>query len=96
MLVWTRTDRHSEVERREPCALGEMWKRTGFMRHADEFWLLARLTLDKARYHQPADGSGAASIFNTGGARAAGVTYDDNDMEQVRNLVSDFQGLCFI
>lgn len=94
MMVWTRTDPREEVERRELCALEGMWKRIGFMRHADEFWLLAQVTLDKAKYPL-VGGDGVMSFFDAGNAPAAGVTYDDSDMKQVRDLISTFQNLSF-
>ncbi|KAJ2898193.1 hypothetical protein MKZ38_004119 [Zalerion maritima] len=95
MLPWTQADHHNKGNHSEPCAPQDMWKRTGFMRHADEFRLLAEVTLNNMK-HPLESGDSCISSLDTGNTRAAGLTYDESDMKQVRNLASAFQNLSFI
>lgn len=93
--LWTQTDHQDQVERREASGPEDMWRRTGFMRHAEEFWLLAQVTLDNMK-HPQAYGDVAISGLDAGIARVARLTYNDNDMEQVRHMVTAFQDLSFL
>jgi hypothetical protein len=77
-----------------------MWKRIGFFRHAPEFWLLASIILDRISaqnaFHldfsvsgdrvcsKPADDKPLDPILNK---------YDQTSMQQVNDLIADFQNV---
>jgi hypothetical protein len=67
-----------------------MWKRPGFMRHAPEFWLLARLFLERLSTENTASdftGNTVSPASLSGGL----VKYDESDMSQVKSLIYDFK-----
>lgn len=63
---------------------GDTWKRIGFMRHAGEFWLLAKLILERFQHLQN-DETEAADP-----GRGVLHQYDDTDMSQVNRLIMEF------
>lgn len=60
-----------------------MWKRIGFMKYASEYWLLASLLLDRicATDHQPVQDLQQPLLQQ----------YDQTSMQQVNDLIADFQ-----
>lgn len=107
--VWQAYIQHISIDQRHsPIPLDsqdigpeEMWKRIGFMRHAEEYWLLAKLMVDNlSRNEQSSDHvSQWASGFETStlsNAEACSANpllneYDETSMEQVNALIADFQ-----
>lgn len=77
-----------------------MWKRIGFMRHASEYWLLASLKLDRiciAERQSLEEDQGAeaspTNIPSVSGQIDHPVLqkYDETSMQQVNDLIADFQ-----
>lgn len=66
-----------------------MWQRVGFCRHAGDFWLLAKIKVDRL--------SAADAAQNGSATRAVEDTdpilnkYDQTSMRQVNDLISEFQ-----
>jgi hypothetical protein len=73
-------------------AARDMWRRIGFMRHAHEFWLLANLIVDRMST-KSALGISPHSITSDHGPVADPVlhAYDQNNMRQVNELITDFE-----
>lgn len=79
----------------------EMWKRVGFMRHAEEYWLLAKLMVDNLSHNeeirfgtnQSPSEHGRISFSATEGRSVDPLLneYDETSMEQVNALIADFQ-----
>jgi hypothetical protein len=79
----------------------EMWKRVGFMRHAEEYWLLAKLMVDNLSHseetlvgtNQSTSEHGRMSIGAPEGRSVDPLLneYDETSMEQVNALIADFQ-----
>ncbi|CAI4215964.1 unnamed protein product [Parascedosporium putredinis] len=89
MRLWTQSGHQDELKCGDSFTGKDMSKRVGFMRHADEFWLLAQVTLNDMR-----DPLRRRDIV--GKARVASIAYDEADMEHVRNIVSGFQHLAIV
>jgi hypothetical protein len=62
-----------------------MWKRSGFWRHAPEYWLLANLYLDRMEYGISVgpDGEGAQSFDPR-------PQHDETSMSWLRDLITKF------
>lgn len=86
----------------------DMWRRTGFMRHSPEYWLLAHLVInrlsaagsDSRSARLLSRGLGLYSVDSTARASAEDTTgdplltkYDETSMRQVNDLISQFQGI---
>lgn len=101
-------DKFSVDQRHSPIPLGspdlepeEMWKRVGFMRHAEEYWLLAKLMVDNISRNEETPVHTNQSVSDHGriflnAAEGRSVTpllheYDETSMEQVNALIADFQ-----
>lgn len=73
--------------------MGDLWKRVGFMRHSPEYWLLAKLLVD--RLSSPVDrilGSDSAHLETVGEMHEPILTrYDQTSMLQVNDLITGFQ-----
>lgn len=73
------------------------WKRIGFFRNAPEYWLLARVMLERveaARQRIEAN----EVFFGSGDARDSGIPptlakFDETSMAQLRNFITSFQEL---
>jgi hypothetical protein len=73
---------------------GNMWQRTGFMRHSPEYWLLANLLVNRlSRTADAAPGFSEAAV--TGGATPEPILrkYDQTSMRQVNDLIAEFQNV---
>ena len=82
----------------EPMTPSNMWKRVGFSRFADEYWLLARLITEKMKA-----AAEQVELFGNPGVDSLAPTevpdddeailssYDETSMQQVNNLISDVQ-----
>lgn len=70
----------------------DMWKRIGFMRHAQELWLLANLITERM-YHKRASGGVLDQGMNNRGAGVDPVLneFDQNNMRQVNELITSFE-----
>lgn len=75
-----------------------MWKRTGFLRHAPEYWMLAKLIVEriwaKAELHDspPEDFPLPGHVATQEGPSEPLLgKYDDTSMKQVNDLISEFQ-----
>lgn len=107
--VWEAYIQHvSADQRHSPILSGledlepeEMWKRIGFMRHAEEYWLLAKLMVDNVSHNEGSTvhASQGASMYGiptfshaeTQSANPLLNEYDETSMEQVNALIADFQ-----
>ena len=87
----------------EQMTPSNMWKRVGFSRFADEYWLLAKLITEKMKASSQTvdifernrsdavEGSLLSTSANPGDDEAILPRYDENRMRQVNDLISDFQ-----
>ncbi|KAK5057769.1 hypothetical protein LTR84_011770 [Exophiala bonariae] len=107
--VWQAYIQHISIDQRhspipldsQDLEIEEMWKRVGFMRHAEEYWLLAKLMVDnltrnaQATVHPSQGVSGleipTVSIVKARSANPLLNEYDETSMEQVNALIADFQ-----
>lgn len=80
----------------------DMWRRLGFMRHAEEYWLLAKLIVDSLAHRKSgfavvgAEARIPGSLFTrdsaeTHEARPLLRNYDETSMQQVNELIADLQ-----
>ncbi|KAL5360219.1 hypothetical protein BJX96DRAFT_175083 [Aspergillus floccosus] len=71
-----------------------MWQRVGFCRHAGDFWLLAKVKVDRL---SAADVSQDKSVLEEGDDNDSSLVdpilnkYDQTSMRQVNDLISEFQ-----
>lgn len=65
-----------------------MWKRLGFVQHADEFWVLAKLVLERLR---KAQGTEMSSAPSWNGVEQHDLNYDESEMSQVSRLIEEFR-----
>jgi hypothetical protein len=77
---------------------GAMWKRVGFMRNAPEFWLLAKLVLERletGRHEE--DGTDSLGSGKRSDVPSLGFPvldkYDETSMSQVNDIITMFQRL---
>ncbi|KAH6871499.1 C2H2 type zinc finger domain-containing protein [Thelonectria olida] len=73
---------------------GNMWRRTGFMRHSPEYWLLANLMVNRlSRTLEPQPNFNEAVL--TGGSTPDPILskYDQTSMRQVNDLIAEFQNV---
>lgn len=70
----------------------DAWKRIGFMRYADEFWRLGLIIYKQTEYMRSLKIDGNRG---PGGSMHKGFlkSFDDTSMEQVHELIMDFQGV---
>lgn len=81
-----------ELKDLDQFAPDDVWKRTGFIRHAPEYWLLARVVVE--RQAKLAAASGASRKGKEKGAGKIGgllMKFDETSMEQVNSLMKWFQ-----
>ncbi|KIX94601.1 uncharacterized protein Z520_09647 [Fonsecaea multimorphosa CBS 102226] len=103
LVRFSRESRHSTVKHDiDLLAPDDMWRRVGFMRHANEYWYLANLMVERLSAPPPA-GATQAAVEASGQAQsplsASGNEtisplldkYDETSMQQVNALISDFQ-----
>ena len=78
----------------------EMWKRVGFMRNAPEFWLLAKIVLERLESdHRQEEETN--SFVDSSGKRTDNLPlgspvlekYDETSMGQVNHIITMFQRL---
>jgi hypothetical protein len=95
----------SQSTRHEPL-LGEqlipenMWKRTGFLRNAPEYWMLATLIVERISAKVNISGSRPEeSLFagqtsgQDGPLEPLLGKFDDTSMKQVNELIAEFQNI---
>ncbi|CAK7234542.1 hypothetical protein SEUCBS140593_008978 [Sporothrix eucalyptigena] len=82
----------------DTTAPDDMWRRTGFMRHSPEYWLLAHLVIDRLSAQQPKHlhmgmhHTGMHVADNT--ARDPILAkYDETSMRQVNDLISQLRNV---
>lgn len=82
----------------EAITPSNMWKRIGFSRFADEYWLLAKLITEKMKMsaqrsdpHSRPAALGAAASNMPSDDEAILTKYDETSMRQVNSLIADFQ-----
>ncbi|EXJ91674.1 hypothetical protein A1O3_00224 [Capronia epimyces CBS 606.96] len=73
------------------------WKRIGFYRNAPEYWLLARIMLEKVESSRQTANAGE-SLLGREDWRRTGVSpilsrFDETSMDQVNDLITSFQPL---
>ncbi|KAH8907493.1 hypothetical protein BR93DRAFT_936892 [Coniochaeta sp. PMI_546] len=93
--LWlTRQQVHGLVEP-DPTDPQDAWKRSGFMRFAQEFWGLAYIIYKQPMYMQSLQRDGNRG---PGGSLRKGFlpNFDDSSMGQVHELVIRFQDLSFV
>ncbi|EXJ57776.1 uncharacterized protein A1O5_12334 [Cladophialophora psammophila CBS 110553] len=100
---FARDSHHSTVKcDMEVLAPDDMWRRVGFMRHANEYWYLANLMVQRLSMPPLTDPSESAveasgqaqSPLSASGNESVGPLlekYDETSMQQVNTLISDFQ-----
>lgn len=92
--------RYSITQRHSPRPIGEddldsMWQRIGFYHSSDEYWMLAKLMVDRvttSKHHER--DQALKDGFSTDDARARDgllAKYDETSMSQVNELIADFQ-----
>lgn len=76
---------HATVDSESPTlAPHDMWKRIGFMQHSHEFWLLAKLIVERMMLKSAAEfGQDSDKVLNK---------FDQNNMQQVNELIASFEG----
>ncbi|KEF62504.1 uncharacterized protein A1O9_00477 [Exophiala aquamarina CBS 119918] len=107
--VWqTYIQKFSVDQRHSPIPLGsqdlepeEMWKRVGFMRHAEEYWLLAKLMVDNLSCSEESPVTEKHIVSDHGRVSFDATEcrsvdpllneYDETSMEQINALISDFR-----
>ncbi|RGP78351.1 hypothetical protein FLONG3_3487 [Fusarium longipes] len=80
---------------RQDISPGDLWRRVGFMRHSPEYWLLAKLLVD--RLSTPLDtipSSDETLVEATSATHEPILTrYDQTSMLQVNDLITGFQNV---
>lgn len=75
------------------------WQRVGFMRHSPEYWLLARLLVDRQEYQDSLEDDASSGEVPDFSAALAGETtlsspslskFDQTSMRQVNDVISEF------
>lgn len=103
---FSKDPRHAPVtSSMQDLAPNEMWKRVGFIRYADEYWLLSKLMVD--RLLKTFEGANHDAIVDPAsqGQRPVNISgpesvspllnqYDQTSMQQINALISDFQKVC--
>jgi hypothetical protein len=73
----------------------DMWKRIGFMRNAPEFWLLAKIVLERLESARKTAeiADSVIGVDDRRGSLSQSVLdkYDETSMNQVNELIKDFQ-----
>ncbi|CAK7226337.1 hypothetical protein SBRCBS47491_006196 [Sporothrix bragantina] len=86
----------------DTTAPDDMWRRTGFMRHSPEYWLLAHLVIDRlsSQQQEAANRNLYTSMHHTGmhafdnTARDPILAkYDETSMRQVNDLISQLRNV---
>ena len=90
----------ADLEQGNNSSTREMWKRSGFMRNAPEFWLLAKIVLERLEStldnEEAADDLLGVSDGNRGSSTLSSSVldkYDETSMSQVNALITGFQKL---
>lgn len=76
-------------------ATGGMWKRSGFIRHAPEYCLLAKVILERVQTEQalPLTDRLPVDSGHQGGQRPVLDKYDETSMSQINQLITSFQDM---
>jgi len=89
-----------EEASRSSFDVSQMWKRVGFTRHAPEFWLLAKIVLERleADRRQPegthSSGNECGNIIDVLSLGSPVLDkYDETSMGQVNDIITMFQRL---
>jgi hypothetical protein len=83
---------HRMVDCNSPTlSVEEMWRRVGFMRHAEEFWLLATLITECMARRSAAIDSDCPGDNTDEIANPVLNKFDQNDMRQVNELIVSFE-----
>ncbi|KAH6884843.1 hypothetical protein B0T10DRAFT_577204 [Thelonectria olida] len=93
--LWDQGTHLQELMNRTHPACNEMWKRVGFFRHADEYWLLAKLMLERWKSKTEGDSEGPNSILLENDTDSLEASYDESDMKNIHQMISDFQKMGF-
>jgi hypothetical protein len=87
----------NKIAQRLIPAESDMWKREGIMKHAQEYWLLARIMLErKASSQQEREVGDGRSNFNSelhDDVLPEQEKYDETSMSQLNALLTSFQAL---
>jgi hypothetical protein len=83
---------HNIVNSDDPLLMPhEMWRRVGFMRHANEFWLLANLVVDRMTSRRMVeDNVNTEQGISYASENHVLPQYDQNNMRQVNELIANF------
>lgn len=99
-LVWeTYSDEFSfspphVMVNRDTLSPNELWKRVGFMRHSAEYWLLAKLLVDRLASSDGSMSSSDPAMIDGGATHEPILTrYDQTSMLQVNDLITGFQNV---
>ncbi|KPM40754.1 hypothetical protein AK830_g5821 [Neonectria ditissima] len=86
--LWYQSECQNELKLRgmQPCQ--DMWKRVGFMQHAPEYFLLARILLDRWKLQH--DGCNRSLAMWAHTQQPVCTTYDESEMNQFRELIRGF------
>lgn len=79
---------------RDNLSPNELWKRVGFMRHSPEYWLLAKLLVDRLASSDGLMSSSDPATIDGGATHEPILTrYDQTSMLQVNDLITGFQNV---
>jgi predicted component of type VI protein secretion system len=73
----------------------DLWRRVGFMRHSPEYWLLAKLLVDRLSTPIDTIPSSDETLLDATSARHEPILtrYDQTSMLQVNDLITGFQNV---
>lgn len=79
----------------EDHTLGTLWQRIGFCRSADEYWMLAKLMVNRVAISNHVESNrmtdDASSTVQEEAKEEILGKYDETSMRQVNELIADFQ-----
>jgi hypothetical protein len=93
-------ERNSVLRRHQPRPtdhedLGTTWQRIGFYHSADEYWMLAKLMVDRVAMNSQLEGDrmldGDSITIDAPTKEELLGKYDETSMRQVNELIADFQ-----
>jgi hypothetical protein len=92
--LWLAKSTEDEINIDTSLTTENMWRRVGFFQHAPEYWLLAKLSLERMSLclSAPTSADSSASTMN---AETIGLPtkYDESDMSQASALLTGLQNI---
>lgn len=83
--------RHAHQHQHIPTDEPSMWKRSGFWRHAPEYWLLARLGLDRSEFSSLSSSKTDGGRDDDDGDGDDQHPHEDMSMLRIKEMIGSFQ-----